>query len=153
MVDNDQQKNRSNTTLTEGRGGGQGKPRTPSRQRKPWQPPEKPTTAANREKSANDNQSARADHPKNERITNAEDTYGPGWHASQLAAESEKFGHWELVVTPIQNGSCWEWTATFPDREDETGKQYQGASFKGRASTKEAAKKEAHDKAARTLLG
>ena len=153
MVDNDQQKNRSNATFTEGRGGGQGKPRTLLRQRKPWQPPEKPTTAANREKSANDNPSARTDHLKNERITNAEDTYGPAWHASRLAAESAKFGHWELAVTPIQSGTCWEWTATLPDWEDETGKQYQGASFKGRTSTKADAKKEAQNKAARTLLG
>ena len=43
MVDHERQKNRSNSTFTEGRGGGQGKPRTPSGNRENWQPPAEPT--------------------------------------------------------------------------------------------------------------
>ena len=49
MADKGNGKPQNEVTLTEGRrGGGQGKPRTPSGKRKPWQPPKKPTTAANR---------------------------------------------------------------------------------------------------------
>ena len=50
MANKDNDRPKSNATFIEGRGGGQGKPRTPSGKRKTWQPPKNPTTAANRNK-------------------------------------------------------------------------------------------------------
>ena len=141
MADRNNEKPKSNATFIEGRGGGQGKPRTPSGKRKPWQPPQNQTTVADREKSAH------------VQATNSSDTTNPMWHPSPLSAESAKFGDWELSVIPIQNGIYWEWIATLPDREDENGKQFQGASFEGISQTKDDAKAAAKTKASITLLG
>ena len=131
MADKDNEKPKSNAIFIEGRGGGQGKPRTPSGNRKPWQPPKNPTTAANRERPAN-------------ALSTALPTRAP---------ESWMFGLWELSVVPVHDGSRWVWTATIPDREDENGKQFTGASFRGQALTKEDAKCEARYTAEHTLLG
>lgn len=43
MTNKDNDETNSNATFIEGRGGGQGKPRTPSGKRKTWQPPKNPT--------------------------------------------------------------------------------------------------------------
>ena len=50
-----EQKDRANPAKnieTRGRGGGQGKPKTPSGERKPWKPPATEKTPANRGKPA-----------------------------------------------------------------------------------------------------
>lgn len=82
-------------------------------------------------------------------------TNSPTWrsHYYTLEVSVAKWGCWELTVTSTRNGSCWEWTATLPNWEDEAGKQYQGASISGCERTKEEAKKAAENKAAHTLLG
>lgn len=82
-------------------------------------------------------------------------TNGLTWrsHYYILEVEVARWGLWELTITSTRNDSCWEWTATFPNWEDETGKHYQGASFSGRKRTKKEAKMAAENKAAHTLLG
>lgn len=135
MKNNDDQRDRNATVLTESRGGGQSRPRTPSGQRNQWQPPRNSSTASSRQ---------------SETTQNAGD---PVWHTPYTAAERAKFGHWELAVQPTEDGNSWEWTATLPDWEDDDGKQYQGASFKGRSPTKDDAKAAAKQKASTTLLG
>ena len=79
----------------------------------------------------------------------------PIWRSRYYTMEVEvaKLGRWELTVASTPNGSYWEWTATFPDWEDDAGKQYQGASFAGSEQTKREAKKAAEIKATHTLLG
>ncbi len=63
------------------------------------------------------------------------------------------FDLWELSVVPAHDGSYWEWTASLPDREDQNGRLFTGASFRGEALTKEEAKCKAEYKARHTLLG
>lgn len=134
MKNNDDQRDRNATILTESRGGGQSRPRTPSGRRSRWQPPRNTSTASGRQSET----------------THAGD---PVWYTAHTTAERAKFGHWELAIQPTEDGNSWEWTATLPDWEDDNGKQYQGASFKGRSPTKDDAKADAKQKASTTLLG
>ena len=145
MRDESDDKRKDNATPTKGRGGGQGKPRTPSGRRERWQPPKNLAATANREKPPNAGKNIQAMRPTV--------AMSPTWHSPPLSPESAMFGHWELSVIPVQNGSYWEWTATLPDWEDETGKLFKGASFKGRALTKEDAKQEAVYQAKHALVG
>ena len=135
MKNNDDRRDRNVTTLTESRGGGQSRPRTPSGQRNRWQPPRNSSTASSRQSETRQSSGEAA------------------WYTPYAAAEQAKFGHWELAVQPTEDGNSWEWTATIPDWEDDDGKQHQGASFKGRSPTKDGAKEEAKQKASSTLLG
>jgi hypothetical protein len=47
---NDKSKNSTTVFTKDSRGGGQPKPRTPSGEVKPWEPPKKETTPSNRKK-------------------------------------------------------------------------------------------------------
>lgn len=93
MVENDKQKNHSNATFVEGRGGGQGKPRTPSGQRQPWQPPENPTIAANPRISVNNHQSIRSDARESERTKTQENSSGPAMNRYNTRFEVKLLGH------------------------------------------------------------
>ncbi|MCY3693577.1 MAG: hypothetical protein OXI54_13970 [Chloroflexota bacterium] len=152
MKNDDGQRARNVTILTESRGGGQSSPRTPSGQRNRWQPPQNPSTAANRGALETAIHSHPSSAPYNHQSATPQSTDDPVWHTPYLAAERAQFGHWELVVQPTENGNSWEWTATLPDWEGEDGKQFQGASFNGRSLTKEDAKEAARKKASTALL-
>ncbi len=152
MKNDDDQRARNVTILTEGRGGGQSSPRTPSGQRNRWQPPQNPSTAANRGAPQKDLQPT-PPSTSSSCQTSPQSTGDPVWHTPYLATERAQFGHWELAVQPTENGDFWAWTATLPDWESEDGKRFQGASFNGWSPTKEDAKEAARKKASTTLLG
>ena len=93
MVENEKRKNHSNATFIEGRGGGQGKPRTPSGQRQPWQPPENPTTATNRRMFAGDHQSLPTNAQESERTKIPENSIGPDRNRFNTRFEVKLLGH------------------------------------------------------------
>ena len=153
MKNDNDQRDRNVTVLTESRGGGQSRPRTPSGQRKQWQPPQNPSTASGRGTPTTDVHPHSSSTPSNRQSGKTQSTSDPVWHTPYRVAERANFGDWELAVQPTEDGNSWEWTATLLDWEDGNGKQFQGASFEGRSPTKDDAKEAAKKKAAITLLG
>ena len=93
MAENEKQNNHSSATFVEGRGGGQGKPRTPSGQRQPWQPPENPTTATSPRMSVNNHQPLRTNAREGEQTKIHESSSVPAMNRYNTRFEVKLLGH------------------------------------------------------------